>query len=248
MASAAPLNYSILNAAPPDLSGSVADGQSEFNQTCASCHGLNAIGTDLAPPLLGELLLAQGAATLVAERVRTSGATRSDVYPGLTGGRMPFWSSERLSDQELADVIAFVLVNNPEPDLPYRDGEANTIAGLDQPGNCASTHEKVGYTLTLSEKAHGVSGMATIHNDCTIKLHSFNYDGNGIDVRVYGGVEGDYHNGFPMSPDLLRDGGYQDATLYIQIPAGKTLDDLDGISIWCVDAAVDFGSGIFGPP
>jgi hypothetical protein len=47
---------------------------------------------------------------------------------------------------------------------------------------------------------------------------------------------------------LLRSTPYENVTMYIQVPAGKTLDDFDGVSIWCVDVDVDFGSGIFAPP
>lgn len=245
---ATPLQYTILDTAPTDLSGAADTGRATFNATCASCHAPDAVGTNLAPPLRGEFLSAQGGADLIVRRVRTSGAADSDVYTGLTGGRMPFWSVERLTDQELADIVAFLLDHNPEPiDNDDNDG-GNTVAGLDQPGNCGSTHSKVGWATTLSTKAHGVKGKATVHNDCTIRFDEFYYDASGIDVRVYGGVGGNYTGGFPMSPDLLRSTPYENVTMYIQVPAGKTLDDFDGVSIWCVDVAVDFGSGIFAPP
>ncbi len=29
---------------------------------------------------------------------------------------------------------------------------------------------------------------------------------------------------------------------------GVTLDQLDGVSVWCVDVGIDFGSGMFSPP
>jgi hypothetical protein len=31
----------------------------------------------------------------------------------------------------------------------------------------------------------------------------------------------------------------------LTLPEGRTLDELDGISIWCVAVGVDFGSGRF---
>lgn len=47
------------------------------------------------------------------------------------------------------------------------------------------TSAKVGKTLTLSSRAHGVSGTATVVDDCTIQLSNFNYDGGGLpDVYV----------------------------------------------------------------
>ena len=97
--------YSIV-APPEDLAGGDADqGRIVFNETCRVCHGIDATGTDLGP-----LLKNTGIdAAYIARRVRTSGPTRSPFYGGLTGGAMPFWSAERLSDDELRDIIAFLL-------------------------------------------------------------------------------------------------------------------------------------------
>ncbi len=66
--------------------------------------------------------------------------------------------------------------------------------------------------------------------------------------RRYGGVDGDYDNGFAMTEDLLLPGGYGGVSLEAVGPEGLTLDSLDGISVWCVDVGVDFGSGAFAPP
>ena len=106
---AAALTYEIV-VPPSNLDGGDAMvGQSLFNASCVACHGVDATGTELAPALRGSLLDAQ----TVATRTRTSGDANSAVYEGLTGGRMPFWAADRLSDNELVDVIAFVLGNEP---------------------------------------------------------------------------------------------------------------------------------------
>jgi len=38
----------------------------------------------------------------------------------------------------------------------------------------------------------GVSGIATILDDCTIQINGFDFDGSGINVQLYGGLAGDY--------------------------------------------------------
>jgi hypothetical protein len=105
----------------------------------------------------------------------------------------------------------------------------------------------VGWKAELVEYQHDVAGTATIIDNCTVEITHFTYDGTGIDVRVYGGVGGDYGAGFAMTDDLLKTGGYDDETLVATVPDGRTLDDLDGISVWCVDFAIDFGSDTFAP-
>ena len=222
---------------PADVGGGDAVvGRAVFDGSCAVCHGAGAGGTERAPALVGAFL-EQG---YVAERIRTSGATDSAVYPDLTGGRMPFWARDRLSDGELIDVVAFVMENDP-------GGEPDPDAGPDSGpgGDCASTHALVGDSAELSTQFHGVSGTATVVDDCTIQITSFDYDGGGIDVRVYGGLDGNYDDGFAMSGDLIRAGGYQNATITATVPDGRTLDDLDGISIWCVAVGQSFGEARF---
>jgi mono/diheme cytochrome c family protein len=226
---------------PDQLSGGdIGAGQNLFNSSCVGCHGTDAAGTDRAPPLFGSLLDAD----YIAERVRRSGLADSPTYPGLTGGRMPFWGGDRLSDDELVDIVAFVLSN--EPDMPSGPdaGPSGPDAG---PSDCASTHARVGQTAELSTLFHGVMGTATIVDDCTIRIDMFHYDGTGIDVRIYGGLGGNFSAGFSMSDDLLRPGGYNGETLTATVPVGRTLDELDGISVWCVDVDVSFGTATFPP-
>jgi mono/diheme cytochrome c family protein len=79
-------------------------GRALFNGACALCHGIDGAGGQIGPMIVGTGL----DAAYVARRVRTSGPARSAVYVGLTGGVMPFWGADRLSDAELLDIIAFV--------------------------------------------------------------------------------------------------------------------------------------------
>lgn len=231
------LSYQIVDP-PSNLDGGdPMEGQALFNGACVVCHGTDATGTERGPTLRGSVL---DAAT-VARRIRSSGALDSAVYEGLTGGRMPFWSADRLSDDELRDLVAFVLAT---------DGGGG---GSGLPGElreCEATHPKIGQVAELDTFAHQVLGTAVIIDDCTIRIDEFVFDGGGIDVRFYGGLGGDYQNGFSMSEkDIRRPEGYDGTeTVYAQLPEGRTLDDLDGVSVWCVPVAASFGDGLFEDP
>jgi len=126
-------------------------------------------------------------------------------------------------------------------------GGGGGIGGLRE---CDATHSKIGQVAELQTREHQVSGTAVIIDDCTVRVDEFVYDGTGIDVRFYSGLGGDYINGFSMSEeDLRRDGGYDGSEpVYAQLPEGRTLDDLDGISVWCVPARASFGDGLFANP
>ncbi|WP_299268988.1 DM13 domain-containing protein [uncultured Psychrosphaera sp.] len=111
---------------------------------------------------------------------------------------------------------------------------------------CASNHVMVGQTGELSTLAHSVSGTATIVDDCTIEITNFNYDGGGIIVEVYAGIDEDYQPpvGFAISENIFGT-RFENQTFTVQLPTNKTLDDLNGISIWCSDVGVSFGDSLF---
>jgi len=177
---------------------------------------------------------------------------------------MPFWSADRLGDDELRDIVAWLAIDDgvaegesdaggssqddgsgesgPEPDTGGSEDSGGTGT------NCPATHPRVGWIAELSMEFHGVGGTAEIVDDCTVVIHDFTYDGTGIDVRIYGARGGDYDSGYAMTDDLLKAGGYDGVELEALLPQGRTLDDLDGVSVWCVDVGVDFGSGLFAPP
>jgi mono/diheme cytochrome c family protein len=223
---------------PEELSGGdPAEGRAFFNGACAVCHGADARGTVRAPALAGAELEPE----YIARRVRTSGRTDSGVYGGLTGGVMPFWGADRLSDDELLDVVAFV----HDVSLGMLPGGGGPVETGPPPGGCDVTHPRVGQAAVLSRRFHDVGGTARIVDDCTIVIEDFTFDSRGIDVRVYGGLGGDYDRGFAIGDDLIRDRPYTGETLTVRLPADRTLDDLDGVSIWCVPVGVSFGDGLF---
>lgn len=223
---------------PTALDGGNAEaGREVFNKTCIVCHGVDGGGTERGPQVTGY----GHARDFVARRIRTSGDADSATYPGLTGGRMPFWAADRLTDTEVLDLAAYVEGSEaPDPEPTGGTGSGGTTR------TCDSTHAMVGHTATLSQRAHGVRGTARIVDDCTIDIEDFSYDGGGIDVRVYGATGGDYDNGFAISQNILGT-PYSNGTLRVQLPVGKTLDDVDGVSVWCVAASFSFGDGLFGP-
>jgi hypothetical protein len=116
------------------------------------------------------------------------------------------------------------------------------------PVGCGADHPKVGWTAKLSTRQHGVSGDAVIVDNCTVEVRNFKYDGQGIDVRVYGATGTNYRDGWIMTEDLVRRERYNGETIVAKMPEGKSLDALDAVSVWCVDFAIDFGSGSFTAP
>lgn len=127
--------------------------------------------------------------------------------------------------------------------------DADDGASDDGGGECAADHDKVGWTAELEAKGdYQVSGTAEIVDNCTVVIENFTYSGDGIVVQIYGApTADDFSSGFPMSEDL-KGQSFDNETLEVSLPPGKSLDDLGAISVWCVDADVDFGSGEFTAP
>jgi mono/diheme cytochrome c family protein len=256
-------------AAPADLTGGdVARGRATFDKTCVVCHGPGGTGTDRGPKVMGSAR----DAGYIAKRIRTSGSAHSTVYPDLTGGVMPFWAKDRMSDDEVRDVVAFLRDVPATADAgsvpqPTSDAGAPVDAGTDAapvvPGKdagitpdtggpisgCPKTNAKVGWKADLGvNTGEGqVSGFVTMVDDCTLELTDFSYDGEGIDVRVFGSKVKNFNPGFIIGPDLVGK-KFKKQILRVTLPAGKTLDDLDWVSIWCTKARANFGSGPFLKP
>ncbi len=82
-------------------------------------------------------------------------------------------------------------------------------------------------------------------DDCHLRFDNFNYDGNGIDIKVYMGSQGDFQSGTPISANMFNFPiGYSGESFTLTLPPAVTLDDFDSVSIWCVDVATSFGDGI----
>ena len=110
----------------------------------------------------------------------------------------------------------------------------------------------VGYKTQLSQFAHNVSGTVTVVDEDTLQFDDFTYDSGGIVVKFYlGSKESDdaFKNGLPIGSDLV--GTFYDGTqeaFTVDLPVGQTIDGWNAISVWCVIARVNFGSGTFALP
>jgi Electron transfer DM13 len=143
--------------------------------------------------------------------------------------------------QTPAPVAAAPLVAPPAITPPTT---STNPVGSTPPAACTKSNAKVGRSAVLVTKGHGVTGTATVIDDCTIEIKNFSYDGGGLpDVFVYGGKGGDYKAGFPIGPNLFGTRRTNE-TIQVTLKVGE-LDALDGISIWCVGAGVSFGDGLF---
>ena len=235
-----PISYEIVDP-PSDLSGGDADtGMKTFNKTCSICHGANGVGTIQGPGIAGTSLSEE----IIASRIRTSGSQASDVYDGLTGGKMPFFSGDRLTDEEVINIIAFLKNSEAETDTA-NTGETRVDLSLTNPSsNCGNDHSLVGSSLTFSTKYHQVSGTATVIDNCTIHFDNFNFDGQGINVRVYTGTDGVFSSGQIISKDMLGT-PFNNGTASLTLPEGISLDDFNSLSIWCVPIGISFGDGTF---
>lgn len=249
------LSYEIV-APPSDVSGGDAErGRSTFNQSCGICHGADGLGTIRGPKVAGSARLPD----YIAGRIRRSGSPKSAVYSGLTGGVMPFWAKDRLADAEVRDLVAFITTPAEPTNLGGGAGAGSGGAPSGGAGGsggsgggaseCAKTHPRVGWTADLGvNTGEGqVSGFVTMVDDCTLELHDFSYDGNGIDVRVYGAKDSSFRPAVTMGPNIVGR-TFSKETWRVTLPKDKTLEDFDWVGIWCVAVGADFGSGPFKAP
>lgn len=116
---------------------------------------------------------------------------------------------------------------------------------------CSSVHPKVGYTGSFSTIDHNVSGTVTIVDDCTLQVENFNYDATAPAVYFYGDTTDTFlsSNAFTIG-DILRDDrvDYVNESITLKLPNNRTLDDLEYLSVWCVDFSVNFGDLRFQAP
>ena len=107
---------------------------------------------------------------------------------------------------------------------------------------------QIGWVADLVSRQHGVGGRVTVASATSFTVTNFSYDGGGLsDVRFYGGRQDRYASGFAFGPQLAGK-PVTGATLTVELPAGRTLADLDGVSVWCIAAAVSFADARFRAP
>ncbi len=111
----------------------------------------------------------------------------------------------------------------------------------------SATHPLVGTTAEFSNFSHDISGTLTIIDDRTLEVSNFGYDGGGPSVFFYLGTDGEFsggRGGILIGPQL-NGRSYSGETIRLTLPDGVTLDDFNGVSVWCDIFGVDFGSANF---
>jgi len=123
---------------------------------------------------------------------------------------------------------------------------AEAPVGEPTPGN-SSTHPLVGTSAVFSNFAHDIAGTLTILDDRTLQVTNFSYDGGGPSVFFYTGTDGDYRtqSGGQIIGEMLNGRVFDDETITLTIPANLTLDDFNGISVWCDLFNANFGDAQF---
>ena len=134
-------------AAAGDATEDVEAGQELFRTNCATCHGLNGEGTDVAPSLIGV------------------GAASVDFQ--MATGRMPMRNNSPQAEagppqfdaEQISQVAAYVASLGPGPAIPSEEmvdpatgDPANGLALFRT--NCAMCHNAVGAGGALSEGKH----------------------------------------------------------------------------------------------
>ncbi len=185
-----------------------------FHTTCVVCHGDGAQGTERAPSLVFSPEVPLNA-DYIRRRVRLSGNPDS-VYEGLTGGVMPFWSADKLSDGELEDLVSFVTAR-PVP--ACRDVD---------PG----PDERVLRSGDLMTRAHGVAGTVEELDSRRIRIRAFHFDGVGEDVRLWLYSGDNVNAGLSLGDNLVRAApGWVDETLLVDIPDEFSMDAYDHLAV-----------------
>lgn len=112
---------------------------------------------------------------------------------------------------------------------------------------CSKAGWQADLTSTFFPTFHNVAGIVTIVDEDTLQVEHFYYDGGGIVVYFYLGTENTnaaFTMGQAIGVDLFGS-SFNDASMVIDLPPGITLDDYNAISVWCVTAGANFGSGEF---
>ncbi len=130
-------------AGAPSSQTQVEQGQQLYLEGCASCHGLSAEGTSVAPSLIGV-----GAAS---------------VHFQVATGRMPLAAPVRqaerkdpsYSEEEIAALAAYIATLGPGPQIPTAEQLDTTNADLARGGelfrtNCAQCHNFAGSGAALT--------------------------------------------------------------------------------------------------
>jgi hypothetical protein len=113
--------------------------------------------------------------------------------------------------------------------------------------NNAADHPLVGVSAEFSNLAHDINGTLTVLDNRTLEISNFSYDGGGPSVYFYTGVGGNYRSsaGGRLIGPQLNGRVYENETIRVTLPDDLTLDDFDGVSVWCDIFSANFGDARF---
>lgn len=137
--------------------GTIDAGEKLFAANCATCHGLNAQGTEEGPSLIGT-----GAA---ATHFQVGTGRMPLAFQGPQGMVKP----AQFSEEQTLQLAAYVASLGPGPSIPdsrYLDGEGNVAAGGELFRiNCAMCHNVAGAggALTEGKFAPSLEGVEAVH-------------------------------------------------------------------------------------
>jgi len=115
----------------------------------------------------------------------------------------------------------------------------------------ATPYPRAGWQATLTTNAHGVRGTVTIVDADTFRIDNFYYDGGGINVHFIVAPQ-DTRTSF-VSNRIVTDRNFlgtafSGGSATVDLPTGTTLDGHNAVSLWCIPASANFGSGTFRSP
>ena len=122
---------------------------------------------------------------------------------------------------------------------------------LAAPPLALAEYARAGFRAALSTRAHGVRGTVTIVDADTFRVDNFSYDGGGIAVYFILAATDDnavFRNNRLVTDLNLLGTPFSGGSLTVDLPSGTTFDGYNAISLWCIPAGANFGSGTFAAP
>jgi len=154
-------------------------------------------------------------------------------------------------DDALDHFLGTLFAEGVIDELPGAAPVAATPAApaAEQPGpvETTNTNSLIGMTAEFSNFSHNIGGTLTIIDDRTLEVTNFTYDGGGPSVFFYLGTDGQYSpsNGGVQVGTMLNGAPFNGETVRIDLPPNITLDDFNGVSVWCDLFFINFGDAQF---
>lgn len=153
-----------------------------------------------------------------------------------------------ITPEDAMDHFMETLFTEGVQERPDESTDVNVVQPTTGTGNATSLHPRVGATAEFRNIFHGIAGTLTVLDDRTLQVTGFEYDGEGPSVFFYLGTGGEYaarDGGILVGNRLNRSTPYVGETITINLPDGVTLDDFDGVSVWCDIFFANFGDAVF---